>query len=138
MGELRAFVSEILDRHGAALEESEPDGLEVLAPESLRQALGWPELARLSFGPQQDGRAIRIGLENDWLDRFGALLGEHGRWAERQLASAASAGVLADPERILERTLDLPNAIWRFQRVKIPHRQGASHPTGNRALGLWR
>ena len=50
MGELRAFVSEILDRHGAALEESEPDGLEVLAPESLRQALGWPELARLSFG----------------------------------------------------------------------------------------
>src|SRR5580658_7907571 len=121
MGELRAFVSEILDRHGAALEESEPDGLEVLAPESLRRALGWPELARLSFGPQQDGRAIRIGLENDWLDRFGALLGEHGRWAERQLASAASAGVLADPERILERTLDLPNAIWRFQRVTATH-----------------
>src|ERR1700693_4426230 len=104
MGELRAFVSEILDRHGAALEESEPDGLEVLAPESLRPALGWAELARLSFGPQQDGRAIRIGLENDWLDRFGALLGEHGRWAERQVAAAARARVLAGPATLPEST----------------------------------
>jgi hypothetical protein len=117
MGELREFVAEILDRQGAAVEEAGPDGLEVLAPEPVRQTLGWPELARLGFGPQQDGSTIRIGLEGDWLDRFGALLGDHGRWAERQLVSAASAGTLADPERILEHTLELPNAIWRFQRV---------------------
>jgi len=31
-----------------------------------------------------------------------------------------------------------PGEAWRFQRVRIPHRQGDSHPTGNRALGLWR
>jgi len=31
-----------------------------------------------------------------------------------------------------------PGKAWRFQRVKFPHRQGASHPTGNRALGEWR
>jgi hypothetical protein len=24
--------------------------------------------------------------------------------------------------------------VWRFQRVKIPRRQGVSHPTGNRVL----
>ena len=31
-----------------------------------------------------------------------------------------------------------PGEAWRFQRVRFPHRQGASHPTGNRALGSWR
>jgi len=31
-----------------------------------------------------------------------------------------------------------PGEAWRFQRVRFPHRQGASHPTGNRALGAWR
>ena len=28
-----------------------------------------------------------------------------------------------------------PGQAWRFQRVRFPHRQGESHPTGNRALG---
>jgi len=28
-----------------------------------------------------------------------------------------------------------PGEAWRFQRVRFPHRQGESHPTGNRALG---
>ena len=28
-----------------------------------------------------------------------------------------------------------PGKAWRFQRVRFPHRQGASHLTGNRALG---
>jgi hypothetical protein len=31
-----------------------------------------------------------------------------------------------------------PGEAWRFQRVRFPHRQEASHLTGNRALGLWR
>jgi len=38
----------------------------------------------------------------------------------------------------LNNLIGAPGKVWRFQRVKIPHRQGASHPTGNRALGLWR
>jgi transposase-like protein len=38
----------------------------------------------------------------------------------------------------LNNIIGAPGKVWRFQRVKIPHRQGASHPTGNRALGLWR
>jgi transposase-like protein len=40
--------------------------------------------------------------------------------------------------RYLNNIVGAPGKVWRFQRVKIPHRQGASHPTGNRALGLWR
>jgi hypothetical protein len=115
MGELRDFVAEVLERRGAAVEVMEPDGLEVLAPEPLRKALGWPELARLGFGAQRPEQAIPIGLEGDWLDRFGALLGDDGRWSERQLSGGpASCG---DPERILEQGLDLPNAVWRFHGV---------------------
>ena len=40
--------------------------------------------------------------------------------------------------KYLNNLIGAPGKVWRFQRVKIPHRQGASHPTGNRALGLWR
>jgi transposase-like protein len=40
--------------------------------------------------------------------------------------------------RYLNNIVGAPGKVRRFQRVKIPHRQGASHPTGNRALGLWR
>jgi hypothetical protein len=117
MAELRDFVAELIERHGAVVETLEGDGLEVLAPQPLRQALGWPELAQLSFGAHRPAHAIPIGLEGDWLDRFGALLGEHGRWAERQLTLNDTPDAPADPERVLERVLDLPNAVWRFQTI---------------------
>jgi hypothetical protein len=115
MAELREFVAEVLERRGAAVEAAELDGLEVLAPEPVRKALGWPELARLGFGTQRAEGAIPIGLEGDWLDRFGALLGDDGRWSERQLAGGPPS--CGDPERVLEHGLDLPNAVWRFQKV---------------------
>jgi hypothetical protein len=115
MGELRDFVAELLERRGAAVETLQADGLEVLAPQALREALGWPELAQLSFGAQRPAQAIPIGLEGDWLDRFGALLGDKGRWAERQLTLTGAPEAPGDPERVLERALDLPNAVWRFQ-----------------------
>ena len=66
----------------------EPDGLEVLAPEPLQKAMGWPELTRLGFGAERRPGAIPIGLEGDWLDHFGALLGGRGRWSERQASAA--------------------------------------------------
>jgi transposase-like protein len=46
--------------------------------------------------------------------------------------------VVIRSRRYLNNIIGAPGKVWRFQRVKIPHRQGASHPTGNRALGLWR
>jgi hypothetical protein len=115
MAELREFVAEVLERRGAAAEAVEPDGLEVLAPGPVRKALAWPELARLGFGAQRPDGAIPIGLEGDWLDRFGALLGDDGRWSERQFTGGPPS--CGDPERVLEHGLDLPNAVWRFQGV---------------------
>jgi hypothetical protein len=117
MGELRDFAAEILERRGAAIEAMEPDALEVLAPKPVRDIMGWPELALLGFGPQRQDAAIPIALEGDWLDRFGALLGEQGRWGERQLTISPRASAPCDPQRVLGHALDLPNAVWRFQRV---------------------
>ena len=115
MSALREFVADLLDSEGALVEAVEPDGLEVLAPEPLRAALGWPELARLGFGAQQSPGAVSIGLEGDWLDRFGALLGDRGRLVERQLVLPAPVAAAGDPERRLEAALDLGNAIWRLR-----------------------
>jgi hypothetical protein len=117
MGELRDFVAEVLERRGAAVEAVEPDGLEVLAPKPVRDALGWPELALLGFSAQHPNQGIPIGLEGDWLDRFGALLGEQGRWSERQMTPSGRPSAPGDPERVLEHALDLPNAVWRFHRM---------------------
>src|SRR5487761_661750 len=107
MGALRDFVADMLESEGAAIEPVEPDGLEVLASEPLRATMGWPEFARLGFGATLPTGAIPIGLEGDWLDRFGTLLGERGRFAARQLVVADTAP--SDPQRLLDRALDLPN-----------------------------
>jgi hypothetical protein len=115
MSVLREFVADLLDGEGALVEPVEPDGLDVLTPEALRTALGWPELARLGFGAQLPPDAMPIGLEGDWLERFGALLGDRGRLAERQLVLPAPAAVPSDPEQRLGAALDLSNAIWRLR-----------------------
>ncbi|MBV8054522.1 MAG: hypothetical protein JO071_04695 [Deltaproteobacteria bacterium] len=115
MSELRDFVAEILERQGAAVEAFEPDALEVLAPEPLRQAMEWPELIRLAFGVERPSHAISVGLEEEWLDRFGALLGEHGRWSERQLTSTDPLPAPTNPDEIVDRALSLLNAVWRLQ-----------------------
>ena len=117
METLRDFVVELLESQGAAIATLEPDGLEVLAPTALRAAMGWPELARLGFGAELPDQAVRIGLEGDWLDRFGGLLGENGRWAERQMASA-NPPALGDAQRLLDHAIELPNAVCRFHSVE--------------------
>jgi hypothetical protein len=116
MTTLKDFVAQTLESQGAAVESVEPDGLEVLAPAAIQSAMGWPEMARLRFGTDRQDGAIRIGLEGDWLDRFDVLLGTQGRWAERQF-TLSGLQAPADPERVIERALDLPNAVWRFQRM---------------------
>jgi hypothetical protein len=118
MSELRDFVAEILERQGAAVETFEPDALEVLAPEPLRQAMEWPELVRLAFGAERPLHAISIGLEGEWLDRFGALLGEHGCWSERQLTSTDPLPAPTNPNEIVDRALNLLNAVWRLQGLR--------------------
>ncbi len=117
MGGLRDFVADVLDSGGAAVEPIEPDGLAVLAPEPLRALLGWPEFVRLGFGVATPADAVPIRLEGDWLERFGVLIGERGRFAERQVISDSVAPP-GEPERMLDRALDLPNATWRLNEVK--------------------
>ena len=114
MSELRDFVADLMERKGAIVEALGPDALAVLAPAPVRTQMGWLEFAQLGFGTERPHGAIAIGLEGDWLDRFGALLEDKGRWSEREVRLAAVAAP-GDPERMLERVLDLPNAVWRFQ-----------------------
>ena len=83
MTALRDFVADLMEREGAAVETLEPDGLAVIAPPEVRSAFGWPELARLGFGVELPVGAQRVGIEGEWLERFGALLAGHGRYAER-------------------------------------------------------
>jgi hypothetical protein len=113
MGALRDFVADVLEIEGAAVEPVDPDGLDILAPSPLRAAMGWPELARLGFGTALPPGATPVGFEGEWLDRFGALLGDRGRWAERQLVLSSPVTPPGDPERLLDRVFDLPNAVWR-------------------------
>ena len=115
MASLRDFVADVLDAHGAEVDPVEPDGLDVLAPEPLRTVFGWQEFTRLGFGAAQPAGALPIGLEGDWLERFGALLDNRGRFAERQLSLAEPVSPPGDPTAMINHALELPNAVWRLQ-----------------------
>jgi hypothetical protein len=114
MTALRDFVADLMERRGAAVEPLEPHGLAVMAPPEVRAALGWPELARLGFGADLPAGAERVGVEGGWLERFGALIADRGRYGARQL-DCDPRPTLSDPGRLLDRVLDLPNATWRFR-----------------------
>ena len=91
--------------------------MEVLAPEPLRKVMGWPELVRLGFGAELPVGATPVGFEGDWLDRFGAILGDRGRLAERQFVLPGPQPRIHYPERLLDHALDFPNAVWRLHGV---------------------
>ncbi len=114
MALLREFTAALLDRHGAAVEPIEPEGLEVLAPPPVRAVLDVPEMARLGFGTELPAGARRVGLEGDWLERFGLLLGDRGQWVERQ-APPSEVPPPGDAERLLSHGLVLDNAVARFR-----------------------
>ena len=115
MSALRDFAADLLELCGAAVVPLEPEEADVLSPVSVQEAMAWPEIARLSFGAGRSEGAIPIGLEDDCLERFERLLGRRGTWTERALAAAPVT--LRDHERILDRALELPNAVWRLQSV---------------------
>jgi hypothetical protein len=118
MSALRDFVADLLEIEGAVVEPSDPEALDVLAPEPLQKAMAWPELTRLGFGTELPTGATPVRLEGDWLERFGGLIHERGRWAGRQLVHSGPAGPPGDHDRVLERALDLPNAVMRLRGVK--------------------
>lgn len=116
MGELQEFVADLVARNGAAVEPLGPDELEVLSPPLVQQSLGWPELARVGFGPHRSDGVIPVGLEGDWMERLAVLLHDQGRWSEREVQLEEVAAP-SDPQRVLDRALILPNAICRLQGV---------------------
>jgi len=119
MTALRDFVSDLLQSEGAIVDVVEPGGLDVMLPEALQTRFGWPDLARLGFCAGAPAGSIPIGLEDDWLDRLGALLGERGRSATQQIALPERTAPPNNPERLIAGTLELPNAIWRLKAVEL-------------------
>ncbi len=85
MSRLQSFVAELLEREGALVQATDPEGMEVLSPPALQDALGLAELSRLGFGPQLPAGAERVSLESDWMERLADLVGERGRWVRRVL-----------------------------------------------------
>jgi len=115
MNQLQQFFAKLLETSGAAVEVVDPEGLEVLAPPSVQQALGLPEWVRLGFGAELPDHAQRITLESQMMEGVSALLEERGRHVRRVLA--AGNPLLANPEGILEQNLDLRNATYRLEGV---------------------
>ncbi len=114
-GRMQNFVAALLRHEGALIETIEPDGLEILAPPPVRDALGVDELCRLGFGATLPDAARRVGIEGDWLRRFARLLGDRGQWTRRVLSVQARAP--GDPERVLGHELLLENATFRLLGV---------------------
>jgi hypothetical protein len=112
-GRMQRFVAALLRHEAALVEPIEPEGLDVLAPPPVQQALGIGELARLGFGSTLPAGAQRVGIEGDWLDRFARLLGPQGRWMRKVVSSDTKAP--GDPERALSHELVLDNATFRLQ-----------------------
>ena len=111
----RDFAARLLEHDGALVEPLDPEGLEAMLPASVQHTLHAPELVRLGFGAELPSEAQRVSLESDWLDRFGHLLDERGRWLQRVVE--VPLPVLSQPERIIEHGLVLQNAIYRLSRV---------------------
>ena len=109
---MHRFVAALLTEGGALVEPLEPDGLDVLAPSPLQQALGVGEFCRFGFGPSLPDGAQRIGIESDWLARFARVAGERGRWSRRVLEPGTRKA--PDAERLLEQELALDNATFRL------------------------
>ena len=115
MGRMQGFVAALLAREGALVDAIEPEGLEVLATPQVQQALELPELCRLGFGVTLPSGARRVGIENEWLDRFDRLLGDRGRWA--RLVLRPEVRPPSDPQRVLGNALVLDNATFRLLGV---------------------
>jgi transposase-like protein len=115
------FLYGAVDKHGKTVDFLlRPDRGIAAAQAFFRKALSrylprWPRKITLDSHVQSH-LALRL------------LRREDPKWKYVQVRSS----------QYLNNLIGAPGKVWRFQRVKIPHRQGASHPTGNRALGLWR
>ena len=96
----------------------DPNGLfEVLAPPSVQKATGWPELTRLGFG----GGSVAMAQSRSGLRTTGSNVSEpcwrRGPLGRTGAAAGHRRSGTDDPERVLDRALELPNAVWRFRSM---------------------
>lgn len=111
----RDLTLQLLEREGALAEELPPEGLEAVLPAALQASLGSGELLRLGFGADLPDGALRASLESDWLEKIGGLLGARGRTLRLTLGVGRVAP--PHPERLIERTVALTNAVYRFHGI---------------------
>ncbi|OGV79958.1 MAG: hypothetical protein A3K19_11450 [Lentisphaerae bacterium RIFOXYB12_FULL_65_16] len=111
---LRDTVSRLLAAEGAIIEPVEPDGLEVLAPAPLQDALAIPELARLGFGLELAGQHLHVNLESEWMNRLQALVDRRGRLLQMTWPNAAAVPAGKDLGETAGRGLALDNATFRL------------------------
>jgi transposase-like protein len=115
------FLYRAVDKHGKTVDFLlRPDRGIAAAQAFFRKALS-------SYLPRWPRKITLDGLMHSHL-ALRYLRREDPKWKYVQVRCS----------QYLNNLIGAPGKVWRFQRVKIPHRQGASHPTGNRALGLWR
>lgn len=114
-GQFRDFAARLLEHEGALVEYVEPQGLEVMLPARVQEALHASEMERFGFANELPAGAQRVSLESDWLNRFGQLLGERGRRARYVLRVPLSP--LPNAERIVEHGIVLQNAVYRVLGV---------------------
>ncbi len=106
---LRDFVSALLQREGALVEQLAPNTLEVVAPPHMQRALRISDLEHLSFGSDPPSGTQPVTLESDWLERLGQLLSDRGRKARCVLRVPAPAP--ASPQRIVAHAVSFQNAV---------------------------
>ncbi|KAF0250299.1 MAG: hypothetical protein FD167_300 [bacterium] len=115
---LKAFVKQLTEASGALVEEIEPNGLEIISTQELQQKLKLPELTRLGFALERPKGAERVGLETEWLERLGRLLGQKGQFLRSIVPlSIQTMQTPSNPKRILEHNLTLQNAVYRLVKV---------------------
>lgn len=112
MNPLGEVVARMLASEGAILEPIHPDGLEVVAPAHVQQALRLQEWSRLGFGTDLPDQALHVTLESDWVERLAQLLKERGRYLRISINRAPDH--LPDLQRIAGQEIMLANATFRL------------------------
>lgn len=113
MSDLRKMFADALKMEGAAVEEIEPEGLEIVLPAHVGRALAMPEWCRLGFGRNLPEDAQAVGFESDYVERLGELLGERGATLALDLTSLFSLDRAPVGGRVLEKHLSFENAVYR-------------------------
>ncbi|MBI3939270.1 MAG: hypothetical protein HY315_00410 [Acidobacteria bacterium] len=117
MRSLRDVTAEALTLAGAIVEPIAPEGLEVMAPMEVRQALSIPEWSRLGFGTDLPAGARRVALEPDWVAGLQRLIQDRGRCLRLSLQPAPSGKPPHDLERSVAQQITLENATFRVREI---------------------